>query len=325
MQTQLTRLLGIEVPIVQGSFGPWTSVGLSAAVSEAGGLGSIGTALVPPTRVVEMIAEMRAHTDRPFAVNHTWRPLSEEAFQATIEARPPVISLALGGPGDLAARARDAGVTFMCQVHTVEQAERAAEAGADIVIAQGAEAGGFGGEVSTMALVPQVVDAIAPLPVLAAGGIADGRGLAAALVLGAEGVNIGTRFLASAEAGIPDAYKDAVVAAASQDAVKVEFADAVFGRAGGPDPYATRPRALRTPFIERYNAEPPEDGRAVGAELVAAVRDGRGHDLVPFGGQTAGLIDRVLPVREIVETMVRDAADRLAAVSRATGGVQHAA
>ena len=93
MHTELTKLLGIEAPIVQGSFGPWTSVALSAAVSEAGGLGSIGTALVTPERVAAMIAEMRERTDRPFAVNHTWRPLSEEAFQVTLDARPAVISL----------------------------------------------------------------------------------------------------------------------------------------------------------------------------------------------------------------------------------------
>jgi NAD(P)H-dependent flavin oxidoreductase YrpB (nitropropane dioxygenase family) len=220
MQTDLTRLLGIDAPIVQGSFGPWTSVALSAAVSEAGGLGSIGTALVDPARVAAMIAEMRERTSRPFAVNHTWRPLSEEAFQVTLDARPAVISLALGGPGDLPARAHAAGVRFMARVHTVEQAVRAAEAGTDIVIAQGAEAGGFGGEVSTMALVPQVVDAVAPVPVLAAGGIADGRGLAAALALGAQGVNIGIRFLAAAEADIPDGYKAAIVAAASQDGAR---------------------------------------------------------------------------------------------------------
>jgi enoyl-[acyl-carrier protein] reductase II len=155
MHTDLTRLLGIEAPIVQGAFGPWTSAELSAAVSEAGGLGSIGAATLPPDRVRELIAQIRERTDRPFAVNHTWRPLNEEAFRVTLEARPPVISLALGGPGDLPARAHDVGATFMAQVHTVEQAVRAAEAGADIVIAQGAEAGGFGGEVSTMALVPQ--------------------------------------------------------------------------------------------------------------------------------------------------------------------------
>jgi nitronate monooxygenase/enoyl-[acyl-carrier protein] reductase II len=325
MQTDLTKLLGIDAPIVQGAFGPWTSVALSAAVSEAGGLGSIGSSLVAPERVAEMIAEMRERTDRPFAVNHTWRPLSEEAFQVTLDARPAVISLALGGPGDLAARAHEAGVRFMVQVHTVEQAVRAAEAGADIVIAQGGEAGGFSGEVSTMALVPQVVDAVAPVPVLAAGGIADGRGLAAALVLGAQGVNIGTRFLAAAEAEVPDGYKEAILGAASQDAVKVAFSDLVFPPAGGPDPYATRPRAIATDFVERYNAEPPEDGRAVGGELVRAVREGRAHDLVPFGGQTAGLIDRVLPVREIVDTMVREATERLAVVARATRGVPSAA
>jgi enoyl-[acyl-carrier protein] reductase II len=300
-------------------------VALSAAISEAGGLGSIGTALVEPERVAAMIAAMRERTDRPFAVNHTWRPLSEEAFRVTLEARPAVISLALGGPGDLPARAHEAGVRFMAQVHTVEQAVRAAEAGADIVIAQGAEAGGFGGEVSTMTLVPQVVDAIAPVPVLAAGGIADGRGLAAALVLGAQGVNIGTRFLAAVEAEVPEGYKAAILDAASQDAVRVAFADSVFPPASGPDPYATRPRALRTPFIDRYNAEPPADGAAVGRELVGAVREGRAHELVPFCGQTAGLIDRLLPAREIIRSMVSEASARLDAVSRATAGVRTAA
>jgi enoyl-[acyl-carrier protein] reductase II len=174
-----------------------------------------------------------------------------------------------------------------------------------------------------MALVPQVVDAIAPVPVLAAGGIADGRGLAAALVLGAQGVNIGTRFLAAPESGIPDPYRDAVLGASSQDAVKVAF-DA-FGPAGGPDPYVTRPRVISTPFVERHNARPPEDLEAVGAELVEALRAGRAHELVPFAGQTAGLIDGVLTARDIIEGMVRDAAGRLAAVSRAVAGVTSAA
>src|SRR6185369_3333298 len=124
--------------------------------------------------------------------------------------------------------AHAAGSRFVAQVHTPQQAERAAEAGADAIIAQGGEAGGFGGTISTMALVPQVVDAVSPLPVLASGGIADGRGLAAALVLGAQGVNIGTRFLASVECGIDDEWKAQIVAATSQDAVKVAFAKHVF-------------------------------------------------------------------------------------------------
>ena len=133
------------------------------------------------------------------------------------------------------------------------------------------------------------------------------------------------RFLAAAEAEVPDGYKAAIVAAASQDAVRVAFADAVFPPVSGPDPYSTRPRALRTEFVDRYNAEPPADGRAVSRELLDAMRAGRGHELVPFGGQTAGLIDRVVPARAIVETMVREAADRLAAVSRATARVRSAA
>ena len=178
-----------------------------------------------------MLAELRARTDRPFAVNHTRRPFSEDAFAIGLEAEPAVVSLAIGEPGDLPARAHDAGALFMAQVHTVEQAERAVEQGADVLIAQGGEAGGFCGEVATMALVPQVVDAVAPVPVLAAGGIADGRGLAAALVLGAAGVNIGTRFLATIEARVPERYKARIVAAASQDAARIDPAPS---RPSGP-------------------------------------------------------------------------------------------
>jgi enoyl-[acyl-carrier protein] reductase II len=138
-------------------------------------------------------------------------------------------------------------------------------------------------------------------------------------------VNVGTRFLAAAEAEVPETYKQAILAAASQDAVRVAFADSVFPPASGPDPYDTRPRALRTPFIDRYNAAPPADGGAVGRELVGAVRDGRGHELVPFCGQTAGLIDRLAPAGEIVRSMVSEASERMDAVSRATAGVRTAA
>lgn len=135
-----------------------------------------------------------------------------------------MVSLALGHRPYLIDEAHSAGALFIQQVHTVEQAVRAAEAGADVVIAQGAEAGGFGGSVSTLALLPRVVAAVAPLPVAAAGGIADGRSLAAAILLGASGTNIGTRFLASDEADISDEWKQEIVAARAEDAVKAEFA-----------------------------------------------------------------------------------------------------
>jgi enoyl-[acyl-carrier protein] reductase II len=213
MRTAFTDLLALDIPIVQASLGPWTSVELTAAVCEAGALGSIGTSLVAPDRLRAMLAELRARTDRPFAVNHTRRPFSEDAFAIGLEAEPAVVSLAIGEPGELPARVHDAGALFMAQVHTVEQALHAVEEGADVLIAQGGEAGGFCGEVATMALVPQVVDAVAPVPVLAAGGIADGRGLAAALMLGADGVLVGTCLYAAEEALVPPALQRSAVAA----------------------------------------------------------------------------------------------------------------
>jgi enoyl-[acyl-carrier protein] reductase II len=314
MRTALYDLLGIEAPIIQASIGPWSSPELTAAASEAGALGSLGTALTPAADVVAHIDRVRSLTDRPFAVNHTARPFDPEAWRVTLEAGPPVISFAIGHPGDLVQQAHAAGCLFVQQVHTVAQARQAAELGVDVVIAQGGEAGGFGGTVSTMALVPQVVDAVAPLPVVAAGGIADGRGLAAALVLGAQGVNIGTRFLACSEAMVDPAWKDAIILATSEDAVKVEFAPSVFPPTA-PGGFETRPRSLRTAYVDEWNARPEEAAREADrlrGELVDAVRAGRGHELVPFTGQSAGLIDQVLSAREIVRAMVEEAEAALA-------------
>jgi enoyl-[acyl-carrier protein] reductase II len=240
LQTPVCDVLGVDVPIVQGSFGPWTNAELSAAVSAAGGLGSVGTALLDANRVRELIRQVRELTDRPFAVNFTARPLVDDVFEAVLAEAPAVVSYALGDPAELPTRVHDAGAVFVQQVHTVEHARTAAERGVDVFIAQGSEAGGFGGTVGVLALLPQVVDAVAPLPVLVAGGVADGRGLAAALLLGAQGANIGTRFLASTEAGIPQSWKQDIVEAESEDAVKVDFADAVFPPAPA-DGYAVVP------------------------------------------------------------------------------------
>ena len=313
VRTPACEVLGIDVPIVQGSFGPWTNAELSAAVSAAGGLGSVGTALLDANRVRELIREVRELTDRPFAVNFTARPLVEEVFANVLEEAPAVVSHALGDPGELPKRAHDAGAVFVQQIHTVAQARSAADRGVDVLIAQGSEAGGFGGTVGALALLPQVVDAVAPLPVLASGGIADGRGLAAALLLGAQGANIGTRFLASTEAGIADSWKEHIVGAASEDAVKVEFADAVFPPAPASG-YPVGPRVLRTPFVDEWNAK-PEEARAAAvqlqAELASAIAGGRAHELFPFTGQTVGLIDEVLPVAEIMRRIVSEANDAL--------------
>jgi enoyl-[acyl-carrier protein] reductase II len=314
LRTRLCELLEIEYPVIQASIGPWSSADLVAAVSNAGGLGSVGTSLWTAEDVRKQILRVRELTDRPFAVNHVVRPFNEEAFALTLEARPKVVSFALGDPGDLVERAHDAGILFMQQVHTVEQARRAAEKGVDVIITQGSEAGGFGSTVSTMSLLPQVVDAVSPIPVVAAGGIADGRGLAAALVLGAQGVNVGTWFLASEEAGIDEEWKQRIVAAESEDTVKVEFADHVFPAPSREGGYGTLPRVLRTTFVEEWNwrqEEAEREAERLGNELVTAVRQGRGHELVPFTGQTAGMIREILPAGQIVHELVREAEDAL--------------
>jgi nitronate monooxygenase/enoyl-[acyl-carrier protein] reductase II len=264
------------------------------------------------------IAGVRNLTDRPFAVNMTRRPFSDDVFEAILADPPPVFSLALGEPGDLVARVHDvAGGVFVQQVTTVAQAEQAAEAGVDVIIAQGTESGGFSGVVSTMALVPQVVDAVSPVPVLASGGIADGRGLAAALALGAQGVNIGTRFLASTECGIDAEWKSQIVAAASENAVKIAFAEHVFA-APTPGGYETVPRALRTGFVDEWNARPAEaaaEADLLKAQIRMASADGVAHRLVPLTGQSAGLVHEVLPAAEIVRRIVAEAEAALRAAS----------
>jgi nitronate monooxygenase/enoyl-[acyl-carrier protein] reductase II len=313
MQTPVCKVLGIDVPVMQGSIGPWTNAELPAAVSEAGGLGSVGTALKSPGEVTDLIDRVRELTDRPFAVNFTARPFGEEAYAGALTREPAVVSFALGDPGDLVERAHAVGAVFVQQVHTVEQAHAAAERGVDVLIAQGGEAGGFGSTVGALALVPQVAAAVAPLPVLAAGGIADGRGLAAALVLGAQGVNIGTRFLASSEAAIDESWKRRIAEARSEEAVKVEFADDVFPPTP-VDGYAVKPRVLSTPFVDEWNERLDEahgDPDPLRAQLGDAIAGGRVHELFPFTGQSTGLIEDVLPAGEIVRRLVSDADELL--------------
>src|SRR6476646_1912322 len=177
LRTRFCELLGISVPIVLAPFGPWDEVDLAAAVSESGALGSLGTALRSPSDLREQWVRLRALTDRPVAVNHTGRPFNEEAFAATLEARPAAISFHMGVPADLIARAHDRGILWIQTVGDRRAAELALEAGSDALVAQGTEAGGNSGWISTMVLVPAVVDVAGEVPVVAAGGIGDGRGI----------------------------------------------------------------------------------------------------------------------------------------------------
>jgi enoyl-[acyl-carrier protein] reductase II len=262
---------------------------------------------------------VRERTERPFAVNHVVPVLDEGAFEATLEARPAAVSFALGDPGGLVERARDAGAKVIHQAHTVRQAREAAERGVDVVIAQGSEAGGQGmaAGVGAMALVPQVVDAIDPVPVLVAGGVADGRGLAAGLVLGAAGANVGTRFLASEEAGADAAWKRLILDAESEDAVRFETWGAIMPSGSG---YEVVPRVIRTDFVAEWEQRPEEAGRQsdrLRGEIIASVQARRPHELTPFSGQTVGLIRDVMPAAEIVRGMVAEAEEALERATRA--------
>jgi enoyl-[acyl-carrier protein] reductase II len=317
LRTPLCELLGIRVPLIQAGMSVYTSPELAAAVSTAGALGSLGAWRRPADQLRSDLTEIRAATDRPFAVNHVVPDLDPAAFEITLAAPPALVSFALDDAGELMQRVHDVGSLVMQQVTTVPQAEAAAASGADVIVAQGHEAGGYGGTVTTLTLVPQVVDAVAPVPVVAAGGIADGRGLAAALMLGAAGANLGTRFLASREAPVGEGWKRAIVDAASDGWSQLDFWNDAFPTPGEHG-YGTRVRALHTGFTERWEARRDElrrDPAAMLAELEAAEEAGTLDELIVVGGQSAGLIEDVLPAADIVETIAAEAAALLARAS----------
>jgi enoyl-[acyl-carrier protein] reductase II len=323
LRTPVCDILGIEVPIMQAAIWPATAPELVAAVSEVGGLGSIGSVFESAESVERQIARVRELTDRPFAVNHVVPLLDDETFEATLEAKPAAVSLALGDPVDLVEQIHSAGAKVIHQIHTVEQARGVAELGVDVIIAQGSEAGGQGMAlgVGAMALIPQVVDAVDPVPVLAAGGIADGRGLAAALVLGAQGANVGTRFLASEEASADDTWKLAILQAESEDVVRFEVFKEILPSTSDRA-YDTVPRVLRTSFVEEWQRRPEEarrEAERLRTEIMSAVQQRRPHELVPFTGQTAGLIRDILPAAEIVRTMITEAEQALERASTLRG------
>jgi enoyl-[acyl-carrier protein] reductase II len=309
LTTPLCDLFGIDVPIILAPMGTCTSAELAAAVSNAGGLGGIGTLFRSFAAIKRDIDLAKTLTQRSFAINHIPQTLDAEAFRYTLAARPAVISFTLADPGDLARAAHDAGARVMVQVTTVDQAVQAAESGADVIIAQGSESGGYCGEVSTMTLVPQVVDAVSPIPVVASGGIFDGRGIAAALVLGAVGVNLGTRFIASKESPAPLQWKEAIVAAKSEDAIKAEVLNDITplpGTAG----FKTVLRSLPTDFLTEWSAKRDDARRhrdRLCHQIVSTTQAGRPHECLLTAGQTAGGISGILPVSEIIRKLIAEA------------------
>ncbi len=317
LKTSLCDLLGIDVPIILAPMGTCTSGELAAAVSNHGGLGGVGTLFRTAAAIKRDIDIVSSQTRRPFAINHIPQTLDAEAFRYSLEARPAVMSFALGDPDDLVRQAHDVGSRVMLQVTTVNQAVKAAELGVDIIIAQGSEAGGYCGEVSTMALVPQVVDAVSPIPVVAAGGIFDGRGIAAALMLGAAGVNLGTRFIVCKESPAPEEWKRAIVAAKSEDVMKADVLNDISplpGTAG----FGTVLRSIHTSFLDEWTAKREEarrDRDRLRGEIVSTTQAGRPHATLLTAGQSAGGITEVLDVAELMHELV---VETEAALARAT-------
>lgn len=323
LKTPLCDLFGIEVPIILAPMGTCTSAEFAAAVSNEGGLGGIGSLFRSTAAVKRDIDMVRRLTSRPFAINHIPQALDAEAFRYTLKAKPAVISFALDDPGDMVRQAHDVGSRVMLQVTTVAQAVRAAERGVDVIIAQGGESGGYCGEVSTMALVPQVVDAVSPIPVVAAGGIFDGRGIAAALMLGAAGVNLGTRFIASTEAPAPNEWKQAITAAESESSIKVDVLNDI-SPIPGTKGFPTIPRSLPTAFLNEWSGKREGARRErdrLRGQIVSTTQAGRQHECVLWAGQTAGGIKGVLSVATIMRQLIEETE---AALSRASALVKMA-
>jgi NAD(P)H-dependent flavin oxidoreductase YrpB (nitropropane dioxygenase family) len=310
IHTRICDLLGIVHPVVLGGMGAATAAPLVAAVSNAGGFGTLGTSAFNAAQLDAEIASIRERTDKPFGVNHLLFQIREEMFEVTLRARPSVAAFAWARKDqDLRGyfrRARDAGCKVMYMAGEVPEAVRAAEAGADVIAAQGTEAGGHVVWMASLPLVPMIVKAVAPLPVLSAGGVADGRGLAAALALGAEGVLVGTRFMATPEAPIHPNFKQAIVKSDGHDTVLTEIPDLASQRVWP----GAMSRAQRNRFIERWAGREwalRQNAPEVGKQVLAARVAGDVDNAVLYFGQDAGLIDSIKSVREVVQDIVTEA------------------
>ena len=308
LHTSVCDLLGIEVPILQAGMAGCTTPELVAAVSNAGGLGIIGGRGMTADQLRNDIRRVRELTTRPFGVNHIVCLLDNAAFEVTIAQRVSVLSLAWGQSSDLTYRAHDAGLRVMHMVTSPEEAGQVASDGADVVVAQGYEGGGHVGHMSTLPLVPQVVDAVGSVPVVAAGGIADGRGVAAVLMLGAQGALIGTRFLATHEARARGRSKDVILNALGSQTLASKFYDDVLDIVW---PGAVV-RSIRHPLLDEWADRPQEWSLAAGQlrpDLEAALASG---DFV-LAGESSGLIHDIVPAGELVERIARQAEEVLEA------------
>ena len=301
MQTEITELLGIQYPIIQGGMAWVAEHHLAAAVSEAGGLGLIGAANAPAEWVREQIRAAKNLTEQPFGVNiMLMSPYADEVAQVVAEEGVKVVTTGAGSPEKYMEQWKQSGIRVIPVVASVALAKRMERCGADAVVAEGCESGGHVGESTTMALVPQVVDAV-QIPVIAAGGIADGRGIAAAFMLGAKAVQMGTRFIATQEAQVHESYKNQVLRAKDIDT-------RVTGRSTGHPV-----RALRNEMTKRY-LELEQEGASF-EELEQLTLGGLRRAVVEgdvrmgsmMAGQCAGLVRKILPCSELVPQLMQEA------------------
>jgi enoyl-[acyl-carrier protein] reductase II len=313
-RTALTETLGIEYPIIQAGMGGVAMAELTAAVSNAGGMGVIGGAMLTADGLREEIRKVKDMTDKPFAVDlllAEGMPGLAQQMEAVYEEGVPVFASGLGNPAPYAAEMHRRGMKVIALVGNVRNARRCAEGGADIIVAQGHEGGGHTGRIATLALVPQVVDAVKPLPVVAAGGIADGRGLVAALALGACGIWVGTRFVATQEAFGHVNYKNKIVESSEEDTLVTRA-------------FTGKPcRVIRNKYGEDWLGREDEikpfpfQLMVDGYKLDAAI--GRGDTEIGFmpAGQISGLIHRLDKAEDVVRGFIAEANEVLAEMAEA--------
>lgn len=300
---RICEILNVKYPIIQGGMAWVADSNLAAAVSNAGGFGIIGTGSATANIVKKEIDNCRRLTDKPFGVNvMLMSPNADEVIDLIIEEKPAGITTGAGNPAKYMDRLKEAGIKVIPVVPTVALAQRMEKLGADAVIAEGTEAGGHIGELTTMVLVPQVAEALS-IPVIAAGGVADGRGIAASFALGAEGVQIGTRFICSEECNIHQNYKDAVLKAKDRDAV-------VTGRPTG-HPVRTLKNKLAKKYLkmEKEGASPEELEKLGAGALRLAVVEGDKDGGSFMAGQSAAMVREIKPCKEIVEEISKQALD----------------
>lgn len=310
LRTGLCDLLSIDYPILQGGMAWVSEAKLAAAVSNGGGLGIIGTGQAPPDWVREQIHAAKSLTERPFGVNvMLLSPFAEEVMQVIIEEKVAVVTTGAGNPGKYINALQEVGTRVIPVVPSVALARRLEQAGVDALIAEGMESGGHIGELTTVVLIPQIVDAV-DVPVIAAGGIGDGRGIAAMLALGASGVQMGTRFICADECTVHPKVKEKVLKAKDRDAV-------VSGRSTGHPVRCLRNRLTRQFDEMEARQAPAEELKKLGiGRLRAAMVDGDVENGTVMAGQIAALVREIKPAREIIKELVVDAEEVLRRIGR---------